>query len=136
MAISSNSDNDDVVSEINVTPLVDVMLVLVVVFIVTAPLLANAIKVNLPRTATTAVADDKKPLSLSIDAGGRIFVDKQEVAEPTLEHTLKELKATRRELAIHLNADQAVNYGQVARVLAVVDRAGVSRLSVMTNNER
>lgn len=136
MAISSNSDNDDVVSEINVTPLVDVMLVLVVVFIVTAPLLANAIKVNLPRTAKTAIAEDKKPLSLSIDSGGRIFVDKQEVQEPALETTLKELKAARSELAIHLNADEAVNYGQVARVLAVVDRAGVSRLSVMTHNER
>lgn len=136
MAISSNSDNDDVVSEINVTPLVDVMLVLVVVFIVTAPLLANAIKVNLPRTSTTAIADEKKPLSLSIDSGGRIFVDKQEVQEPALEHTLKELKAARGELAIHLNADEVVNYGQVARVLAVVDRAGVSRLSVMTHNER
>jgi biopolymer transport protein TolR len=136
MAISSNSDTDDVVSEINVTPLVDVMLVLVVVFIVTAPLLANAIKVNLPRTAKTAIADEKKPVSLSIDAGGRIFLDKLEVPAPVLEQRLKDLKASRSELAIHLNADEAVNYGQVAKVMAAVDRAGVNRMSVMTSNER
>jgi biopolymer transport protein ExbD len=133
MAMSAGGDSDDVVSEINVTPLVDVMLVLLVVFIVTAPLLANHIKVNLPKTAKTELADDKRPVSLSIDVGGRVFVDRTQVELNQLENTLKEIKSARSELAIHLNADQGVNYGQVAKVLALVDRAGVSRLSVMTD---
>ncbi len=135
MAMSSGGDADDVVSEINVTPLVDVMLVLLVVFIVTAPLLANAIKVNLPKTAKTALAEDKKPISLSVDSAGRVFVDRSEVQLDALEGNLRDLKARRSELAIHLNADRDVNYGQVAKVMAAVDRAGVNRLSVMTSSE-
>lgn len=135
MAFSTGGESDDVVSEINVTPLVDVMLVLLVVFIVTAPLLANHIKVNLPKTAKTELAQEKRPLSLSVDASGKIFVDRSEVPLGDLEGRLKQIKAERQELAIHLNADQGVNYGQVAKVLALVDRAGVSRLSVMTDLE-
>lgn len=135
MAFSVGGESDDVVSELNVTPLVDVMLVLLVVFIVTAPLLANHIKVNLPRTAKTEITQDKRPLSLSIDHGGRVFIDKSEVPVAELEGQLKVIKAARSELAIHLNADQDVNYGLVAKVLAAVDRAGVSRLSVMTETE-
>lgn len=135
MAMSSGGDSDDVVSEINVTPLVDVMLVLLVVFIVTAPLLANHIKVNLPKTAKTEQAKEKTPVSLSIDEKGDIYVDRSRVQLTQLEQQLKAIKAERSELAIHLNADQAVNYGQVAKVLALVDRAGVSRLSVMTDTE-
>jgi biopolymer transport protein ExbD len=133
--MSAGGDGDDVVSEINVTPLVDVMLVLLVVFIVTAPILAQAVKVNLPKTAKTAPAEDKRPISLSIDSAGRIYVDKNEVQVSALEGNLRRLKAERSELAIHLNADEAVNYGQVAKVMAAVDRAGVSRLSVMTTGE-
>src|SRR6187402_1086616 len=135
MAIAAQGESDDVVSEINVTPLVDVMLVLLVVFIVTAPILAQAVKVNLPKTAKTAPAEDKRPVSLSIDSAGRIYVDKNEVQVSALEGDLRRLKAERSELAIHLNADEAVNYGQVAKVMAAVDRAGVSRLSVMTTGE-
>ncbi|HSC86804.1 MAG TPA: biopolymer transporter ExbD [Polyangiaceae bacterium] len=132
---AGGGDADEVVSEINVTPLVDVMLVLLVVFIVTAPLLAQAIKVNLPKTAKTALAEDRKPIALSVDSAGRVYVDRTEVELSRLEDDLKAIKAKRSELAIHLHADQAVNYGQVAKVMAAVDRAGVSRLSVMTSND-
>lgn len=135
MAMTAGGDSDDVVSEINVTPLVDVMLVLLVVFIVTAPLLANHIKVNLPKTAKTELAQDRRPISISIDSAGQIFLDRAQVAIGDLEGHLKGLKISRTELAIHLNADQGVNYGQVAKVLALIDRAGVSRLSVMTDTE-
>lgn len=135
MAISAQGDGDDVVSEINVTPLVDVMLVLLVVFIVTAPLLSNAVKVNLPKTATTAPPEQPKALTLSVDEHGKVFVDKQEVDLGGLEALLRGRNAAESELAIHLHADQAVNYGQVAKVMAAVDRSGVKRLSVMTAGE-
>jgi biopolymer transport protein TolR len=135
MAIAAQGESDDVVSEINVTPLVDVMLVLLVVFIVTAPLLSNAVTVNLPKTAINSPPAQKKNLSVSIDAQSRIFVDKSQVELPKLEGELKALQAASSELSVHLNADQAVNYGLVAKVISSVDRAGVKRLSVLTAGE-
>ncbi len=135
MAFSASGDNDDVVSEINVTPLVDVMLVLLVVFIVTAPLLSNAVTVNLPKTAINSPPAQKKSLSVSIDAASKIYVDRTEVALANLEGELKKLHAANPEIAVQLNADQGVNYGIVAKAISSVDRAGVKRLSVMTAGE-
>jgi biopolymer transport protein ExbD len=82
------AENDELVSEINVTPLVDVMLVLLVVFIVTAPLLTNAVKVQLPQTAATAPTDPKPALTLSVDSKGKIYVDKTEVQLANIEGEL------------------------------------------------
>jgi biopolymer transport protein ExbD len=135
MAISAQSDGDEVVSEINVTPLVDVMLVLLVVFIVTAPLLSNAVTVNLPKTAINAPPAQKKALSVSIDSQSKIFIDRDAVDLKQLEGKLKQLQAANTEVAVQLNADQAVNYGLVAKAISAIDRAGVKRLSVMTAGE-
>jgi biopolymer transport protein ExbD len=135
MAISASGDNEDVVSEINVTPLVDVMLVLLVVFIVTAPLLSNAVTVNLPKTAINSPPAQKKSLSVSIDAASKIYIDRTEVPLENLESELKKLHASNPEIAVQLNADQAVNYGIVAKAISSVDRAGVKRLSVLTAGE-
>jgi biopolymer transport protein TolR len=134
MAIAAQGDNDDVISEINVTPLVDVMLVLLVVFLVTAPLLTNTIRVNLPQTAKTEATTQEpvRSISLSIAAGGKIYVDKHEIAITAVEPELKALKAAHPQLVVHLNADKDVNYGLVARAMSAVDRAGITRLSVLT----
>jgi biopolymer transport protein ExbD len=134
MAIAAQGDNDDVISEINVTPLVDVMLVLLVVFLVTAPLLTNTIRVNLPQTAKTEATTQEpvRSISLSIAAGGKIYVDKREIAITAVEPELKALKAAHPQLVVHLNADKDVNYGLVARAMSAVDRAGITRLSVLT----
>jgi biopolymer transport protein TolR len=134
MAIAAQSESDEVVSEINVTPLVDVMLVLLVVFIVTAPLLSNAVTVNLPKTAINSPPAQDKALSVSIDAQGKIYLDKTQVDFARLEPELRASNAS-RELSVQLNADQGVNYGLVAKVISAVDRAGVTRLSVMTAGE-
>lgn len=75
----STQDSDEVLSEINVTPLVDVMLVLLVVFIVTAPLLTNAIPINLPKTEAVAPVEQKDPLVVSIDGAGKLFINKDEI---------------------------------------------------------
>ncbi|HTA87942.1 MAG TPA: biopolymer transporter ExbD [Polyangiaceae bacterium] len=135
MAIAAQSDGDEVVSEINVTPLVDVMLVLLVVFIVTAPLLSNAVTVNLPKTAINAPPAQARALSVSVDALGKIYLDKSSVDLSRLESTLKSIHAARPDAAVQLNADQGVSYGLVAKVMSAVDRAGVTRLSVMTAGE-
>jgi len=137
MAFAAQGESEEVMSEINVTPLVDVMLVLLVVFLVTAPLLANTIRVNLPQTAKTSGnnQDPKKSINLSIAAGGKVYIDKREIELVTVESELRALKAAYPELIVHLNADKDINYGLVAKTMSSVDRAGITRLSVLTVSE-
>ena len=130
MAMSAKSDDGDVVSEINVTPLVDVMLVLLVVFIVTAPLLSNAVTVNLPKTALNNQPIQKKSLQIKIDKAGQITIDGAAVALNSVERELKKLKID-AELAVQLSADPLANYGVVAKTISAIDRGGVTRLSVL-----
>ena len=135
MSISAQGESDEIVSEINVTPLVDVMLVLLVVFIVTAPLLSNAVTVNLPKTAINAPPAQQKALSVSVDAAGKIYVDRAEVEFSRLEGELRSVLASSAEVSVQLNADQGVSYGLVAKTISSIDRAGIKRLSVMTAGE-
>ncbi|MBV4487793.1 biopolymer transporter ExbD [Pseudomonas sp. SWRI153] len=128
----STQDSDEVLSEINVTPLVDVMLVLLVVFIVTAPLLTNAIPINLPKTETVAPVEQKDPLVVSIDGTGKLFINKDEIQPDLLEFNLKSAKAKDPEVRVQLQADDGVNYGEVARAMASIERAGITKLSVIT----
>lgn len=131
MAIST-SQEDDVVSEINITPLVDVMLVLLIVFIVTAPLLTNSVKVNLPKAAPTQATDQNKALVISINPAGEIFLDKDRVSLTNFEKEIQNRKHANSQLALNLNADEAVPYGTVAKLLASIERVGVDKLSVVT----
>ena len=135
MAFKTQDDGDDVMGEINVTPLVDVMLVLLVVFIVTAPLLTNAIHVNLPKTAETAPPEEKDPLYVSVDATGKIFIDKTEIPLDAFENELKARKSADPEIGLNLNADDGVQYGIVAKVMSAIERAGISKLSVLTSGQ-
>jgi biopolymer transport protein ExbD len=132
MAFKTQDEGDDVMGEINVTPLVDVMLVLLVVFIVTAPLLTNAIHVNLPKTAETAPPEEKDPVYVSVNAAGKIFIDKAEIPLDSFENELKTRKAADPEIALNLNADDGVQYGIVAKVMSSIERSGISKLSVLT----
>lgn len=128
----STQDSDEVLSEINVTPLVDVMLVLLVVFIVTAPLLTNSIPINLPKTEAVAPADQKDPLVVSIDADGKFYINKDEVQPDLLEYSLSEAKAEDAEVKVQLKADNQVEYGAVANAMAAIERAGITKLAVIT----
>lgn len=130
MGFKTNSDDDEAVSEINVTPLVDVMLVLVIILRVTAPLLTQSVNVALPKTASTTPDNQKQPFQLGIDAQGAITLNKNPVAD--LEATLKTELAKDSEIAIHVYADQGVNYGKVAEVMAAVQHAGISKLAFVT----
>jgi biopolymer transport protein ExbD len=132
MAFQTQNEDEGVLSEINVTPLVDVMLVLLIVFIVTAPLLTNAVHVNLPKTAETAPPEEKKAVDVSVDAKGTVYIDKTATTVEALEAELKNRKAADPELALHLHADEGVNYGVVAKVMSGIERAGVTKLSVLT----
>ena len=119
-------------SEINVTPLVDVMLVLLVIFMVTAPFLMQSMNVNLPKTAPVAKLPEVKAVELTIDAGGRVFVDRGEVVGVDLEAKLKSLVAAGKTVNVQLRADETVPYGRIAEVMAAVNRAGVAKLSFVT----
>lgn len=132
MAISSQSDGDDVMSEINVTPLVDVMLVLLVAFIVTVPVMTNAIHVNLPKTAATKPPEPSKPVTISVSAEGKAYIDQKQVELPALETELKLRQVSNPQQVYHLSSDEAVKYGNVAKVMAVIERAGITKLAVLT----
>jgi len=132
MAFSTGGDRNDVLSEINITPLVDVMLVLLVTFIITAPLLNNAVHINLPKTATTAAPSEVKAVTVSVDANGKVFIDKREVPFEALEPELKTLVASNSDLALNFQADEGVQYREVARTIAAIQRSGVVKLSVLT----
>lgn len=133
MSFNTNGGGeDDVMGEINVTPLVDVMLVLLVVFIVTAPLLTQAVHVNLPKTAETAPPEEKEAVYISVNDKGAVFIDKTEIALESFEKELLTRKAADPEIALNLNADDGVKYGTVARVMASIERSGITKLSVLT----
>jgi biopolymer transport protein TolR len=133
MSFSTSSDSgDDVLSEINVTPLVDVMLVLLVAFIVTAPLMNNAIQVNLPKTTASKITDQQKPVNISVTKEGKVFINKDEVQISELESKLRASKQSNPDLAYHLSSDEAIQYGVVAKVMAAVDRAGITKLAMLT----
>ncbi|PWC19566.1 ExbD/TolR family protein [Brenneria corticis] len=131
MAFTPQSTSE-IQSEINVTPLVDVMLVLLVVFIVTAPLLTNTIPVNLPKTAATAPPDAQKPLVVSIDQRGTLFVGDESLPLEQLEPRLAAAREADDAVQIQLRASEDVSYGLVAKSLASIERAGISKVAVIT----
>lgn len=132
MAIGGGSQQDSMMSEINVTPLVDVMLVLLVVFIITAPMLApQALKVNLPKTAAVAHDDKLQKVSLGIDAKGALTLDANTVTDEKLQ-VLLQARAVDPQFQLQIQADTAVNYGRVAQVMALAQKAGVSKLSFLS----
>jgi biopolymer transport protein ExbD len=117
-------------SEINVTPLVDVMLALLVMFIITAPLLApQSLKINLPKTESVVHDDKLQKVSLAIDAQGNVSLEAVQLSNEGLAEIL-ENRAVDPHFELQIQADTAVNYGRVAQVMAVAQKAGVSKLSV------
>lgn len=117
-------------SEINVTPLVDVMLVLLVVFIVTAPLLTQAVTVKLPKTVSTAAV--KPNPTVHIMADGKVSLDSTPLSDKELAQRLAQQAAANTEFELRLHADEHVPYGRVAEIMAIAQHAGVSKLSFIT----
>ena len=133
MAFKPHSEDPDAISEINVTPLVDVMLVLVIILLVTAPLLTQSVHVTLPKTAETTADIKEQPLQLGIDATGGITINKNPIPNlASLETALKAELAKNPEIGVHLYADQAVVYAKVAEVMAAAQHAGIAKLAFVT----
>lgn len=119
-------------SEINVTPLVDVMLVLLVVFIVTAPLLTQSVGVNLPKTVATAPPPPDTVNVVSVDAEGSTYLNKQKLSPPELEARLAALKQTSSETTVQFEIDDRVNYGKAAEVMAIAQHVGITKIALQT----
>lgn len=133
MAFKTQSESDEAMSEINVTPLVDVMLVLVIILLVTAPLLTQSVHVTLPKTAETTADVKDQPLQLGVDAQGLITLNKLPLADlAALETALKNELLQNPEIGLHLYADQDVVYSKVAEVMAAVQHAGIAKIAFVT----
>src|SRR5688572_16422461 len=117
-------------AEINVTPMVDVMLVLLIIFMVTAPLLATGVQVDLPESKAAALDQEREPVAISIEANGAVFVDDAPVPDSVLAERLRQIAAGSREPGgprIYLRADRALDYGRVMQVLGEINRAIIER---------
>ncbi len=117
--------------EINMTPLVDVMLVLLVIFLVTAPMLNSAIKLNLPAESAAQITEEKA-VTISVSSDGKYFLNDAEISVGALEAQLKILAKEDPKQQIHLRADVNVNYGKVSHLLAGLQRAGLSNIGFIT----
>jgi biopolymer transport protein TolR len=125
-------------ADINVTPLVDVMLVLLIIFMVTAPLLVTGVKVNLPETRAKALDADKKPVVVSIDRDSAVFIDEQPVSDADLPDRLAEIAAADagkpEPQQIFLRADSGLDYGRVMRVMGELNRAGLNKVALVSTS--
>jgi len=128
----SNDDDDGEMSDINVTPLVDIMLVLLVIFIVTAPLLTQVVNVKLPKTEETQPAPDKHIAILSVNPDGQPVLDNRSIPLESLELELKGLLEKDPEISLQLQADKSAVFDSVAKVMASAQRSGIGKLSFVT----
>ena len=121
------------ISEINVTPLVDVMLVLVVIFILTAPLLTSAIKLDLPQSAAAKPAQASRALTLVVDRAGQIFLADQPITPERLAQELRQAAQTNPDTELRLRADAQVPYGRIVEVMGVAHQAGLHRIGFVAD---
>ncbi len=132
MAMTSQKSEDSLMAELNVTPLVDVMLVLLVIFIVTAPLIVpQSMKVNLPKTQAVAQQDNAKNSQLIVEANGQATFEGQQVSDKDLGQLLKD-KSSTPQFQLQVSADKAVPYGRVAEIMAIAQANGVSKMSFVS----
>jgi biopolymer transport protein TolR len=131
MSIQSGKSKRQI-SDINITPLVDVMLVLLIIFMVTAPMMQQGVEVQLPETKATGIQTSDKPFVLSIKKNGQIFIDKTPYAMTNLEAKLKTTYATRSDKSIYIQADKKVEYGIVAEAMSEVRAAGIKNINLVT----
>lgn len=132
MSMISNKSEDGMMAELNVTPLVDVMLVLLVIFIVTAPLIVpQSMKVNLPKTQAVAQQDNAKNAQLIVEANGQTTFEGQQLSDRDLGQMFKE-KSSTPQFQLQISADKAVPYGRVAEIMAMAQANGVTKLSFVS----
>lgn len=132
MAIDSSSERNGSISQINVTPLVDVMLVLLVIFMVTAPILQQGVQVNLPQAKAGAIVGKEDPLVVTIARSGRIYLNDNPISVTELEKKLGAIRKLQPDKQVYLRADQDVRYGAVMAAIVAIKQAGIEKLGMVT----
>jgi biopolymer transport protein TolR len=130
--MNSGNGSKRFMSDINVTPFVDVMLVLLIIFMVTAPMMMQGVEVNLPQTTTKSIKTKEDPLILTVNKKGEIYLEDHKIQLDDLETKVKTIFKYRRDKEILLKADKDLPYGLVIDVMAGVKRAGVTKLGMVT----
>jgi len=132
MEIGNRHSDRQIMSQINVTPFVDVMLVLLVIFMITAPMMQQGMQVNLPKTEAKSMEVKDEPVIVTIDRSGRAFIDKSEIPPGQLKAKLAAIFSSRSKKEVFLKADRDVPYGDVVRAMAEIKGAGIERLGMLT----
>ena len=133
MEIGSRDNRDrGTMSQINVTPLVDVMLVLLVIFMVTAPMMQQGVQVNLPKAEAKALTAQEESVVVSIERSGKVFINSAEIPAGDLRTKLSDIFASKSKKEVFLKADTDVPYGEVVKTMAEIKGAGVERLGMVT----
>ena len=132
MALQLNRSRKGPISEINVTPFVDVMLVLLIIFMVTAPLLTVGVQVDLPESAADSLPDDQEPLTLSINSKGEIYIQEHQVTYQKMIPKLLAIAKNRTDTRIYVRGDKNINYGRVLEVMGTLSGAGFSKVALIS----
>lgn len=120
-------------AEINVTPLVDVMLVLLIIFMITSPLMVAGVNVDLPETSASPVTGQDEPLSVTIDSKGKIYIQDSNVKKSDLVAKLKAITAEKKDTRIFVRGDKAIDYGKVMEVVGAINAAGFNKVALLTD---
>ena len=132
MAFNLKRSEKEPMSEINVTPFVDVMLVLLIIFMITAPLLTTGVKVNLPKSNANQLSEKKEPITITINRNGEIFLQNKPVKSKKLIIKLSELKKQDKNLKIYIRGDREINYGKIMKLMGEINQAGFKKVALVT----
>ena len=132
MSFQLNRSSKAPMSEINVTPFVDVMLVLLIIFMVTAPLLTVGVQVDLPESAADSLPDDQEPLTLSINSNGEVLIQEHQVAFDNIIPKILALPNTTTDTRIYVRGDKTINYGRVLEIMGLLSGSGFTKVALIS----
>ncbi|CAN1546341.1 ExbD Biopolymer transport protein [Burkholderiaceae bacterium] len=132
MAFGTQDDNDEVMHEINMTPFVDIMLVLLIIFIITIPVMKHAVNIELPRASNQPQDAKPQTIRLTVDAEGKYFWNDEAVDEAKLNSLLQAEAQKKPQAPLHIRGDRAVRYERVAQAMAAAQRAGMTQIGFIT----
>ena len=132
MSLQLNRSSKEPMSEINVTPFVDVMLVLLIIFMVTAPLLTVGVQVDLPESSADSLSEDQEPLTLSINSKGEVFIQEHKVGFDKIVPKILAISNNRTDTRIYVRGDRTINYGRVLEVMGRLSGAGFSKVALIS----
>ena len=135
MAFGTQDDTDEVMNEINMTPLVDVMLVLLIIFIITIPVMKHSVNIELPRASNQPQDAKPQTIRLTVDAEGKYFWNDTAVDDAQLRQLLTDAASKKPQSLLHIRGDRAVRYERVAQAMAAAQRAGMTQIGFITERE-